>query len=60
MKFGNQTATKGDIIPETENVVEKVEKRMYNALSATPIPRCKPIPPRTFRDESVTPIKVII
>ena len=60
IKFGNQTAISGDIAPLTENEVDKVEKRMYNALSARPIPKLIPIPPLTLRDESDTPIRVMI
>ena len=58
--FGNQTAVIEDIEPFTAKVVDMVINKMYIELSASPTPRCKPIPPRTFREESETPIKVII
>lgn len=58
--LGIQTATKGDMSPFTEKEVEKVENRMYKELNPNPAPRCMPIPPRTFRDDKATPIKVII
>ncbi len=59
-KLGNQTATKGDRIPLTEKVVVMVENNIYKELKASPTPKCKPIPPRTLREESDTPISVII
>lgn len=60
MMLGNQTARKGDMTPLTEKEDDMVENRMYKALSANPIPKCKPIPPFTFLEESETPIKVMI
>ena len=59
-KLGNQTATNGLSIPLTEKVVDMVENKIYNELSASPIPKCNPIPPLTFREDNETPIKVII
>ena len=58
--LGSHTATNADISPFTENVVENVENKIYNELRASPIPKCKPMPPRTLRDESETPINVMI
>ena len=37
--FGNHTAVNADIKPPTANDVDMVEKRINNALSASPIPR---------------------
>lgn len=59
-KLGNHTAIKGLRIPLTENVVDIVENSIYNELSASPIPKCNPMPPLTLRDDNETPIKVII
>ena len=51
---------KGDITPDTENVVDTVENNIYNALRVIPIPKFLPIHPRTFFELSVTPQNVII
>ena len=59
-KFGNQTAAKADIVPLTENEVDMVVNKTYNELKANPTPKCSPIPPRTFLEDSDTPINVII
>lgn len=56
--FGNHTAIAVLITPETANVVLTVLNRMKMALSAMPMPTCKPVPPRTLRDESDKPIIV--
>jgi hypothetical protein len=58
--LGSHTAMKGESVPLTEKVVDSVENKIYIELSANPIPKLSPIPPRTFRDESETPIKVMI
>ena len=59
-KFGNHTDKNGDMLPLTENEVLMVCAKIYTALNAKPAPKCKPVPPRTLRDDSETPIKVII
>ena len=59
-KLGIHTAQKGDMAPFTEKEVDKVEKTMYVALNASPIPKCKPTPPLTLREASETPINVMI
>lgn len=58
--LGNQTAMNGLRMPLTEKVVDMVENKIYNELNASPTPKCNPMPPLTFRDESEMPIKVII
>lgn len=59
-KFGNHTAVNVLIAPLTANVVLTVLKRMNKALSAMPMPMCKPVPPRTLREESERPMMVRI
>ena len=59
-KLGNQTAMNDDITPETANVVETVENKIYSADRAMPIPRFFPIPPLTLRALRVTAISVMI
>ena len=44
----------------TANVVDMVVKITNNELNPRPMPRLRPIPPRIFREDSETPIKVII
>ena len=60
MKLGSHTLMNGDMTPFTENVVDTVEKRIYNALSVSPKPKFLPIPPRTFLELMVTPRSVMI
>ena len=59
-KLGSQADIKGDITSVTEKVVLTVEKRIYRAVNTSPIPRFFPIPPRTLRDDMVTPSRVMI
>ena len=59
-KLGIHADMKGDITPLTEKVVLTVENRIYRAVSTNPIPKFFPIPPRTFRDDIVTPSSVMI
>lgn len=58
--LGNHTAAAADMLPLTEKDVDMVENKMYKALNAIPIPKFSPMPPRTLRDDSDTPIKVMI
>lgn len=58
--LGNQTANNGFILPFIANVLESVENRIKRALNARPIPILIPIPPRTFLDDSDTPINIKI
>ena len=60
MKLGIHTAKKGLMEPFTVNEVDNVEKMMYKELNAIPIPKCKPMPPRTFREDRDTPINVMM
>ena len=44
----------------TAKVAETVWNRMYEKLSASPTPKCNPIPPFIFLDDRDTPIVVRI
>lgn len=57
--FGIHTASSVGITPFTAKVVDMVVKITYNPLSPRPMPKFNPMPPRTFREESETPISVI-
>jgi len=48
----------GGIPPFTAKVDDTVWNRMNEKLSPNPIPRCRPIPPFTFREERAPPMEV--
>ena len=56
--FGSHTASPGGSEPLFANSSKKRLKRMYEKQSPVPIPICRPVPPRTLREESETPISV--
>ena len=56
--LGIHTAMTGGMLPLTANVEAMVWKRMYEKLSPSPMPRCSPMPPLVFFDESDAPISV--
>lgn len=56
--FGIHTATTGGTFPLTAKVEVIVWKRIYEKLSASPIPKCSPIPPLVFLDDRDKPITV--
>ncbi len=58
MKFGIQTETYGGSRPPLANSSANLLNRMNEKASTMPIPMCSPVPPRTFRDESDTPMIV--
>ena len=58
--LGIQTDRRGGKFPPTANMVVKRIKRIKLKLRANPNPICKPIPPRTFLEESETPMRVRI
>ena len=58
--FGIHTAMAGIMFPFMAKVDEMVWNRIYEKLSPSPIPKCKPIPPLTFREDSDKPIEVRI
>ena len=58
MMFGIHAAMTDGMLPLMENDVLNLEKSTYAALSAMPMPRFAPVPPRTFLAESDTPMSV--
>ena len=56
--LGSQTASQGGSDPLLANSSKKRLKRMYEKQSPVPIPMWRPVPPRTLREESETPISV--
>jgi Zn-dependent M32 family carboxypeptidase len=58
--LGSHAAMKGENTPESANTRENSMKRMYENVMTIPIPRCSPIPPRTFLLDSAAPITVRI
>lgn len=58
--FGIHTAMAGIMFPFMAKVDEMVWNRIYEKLSPSPIPKCKPIPPFTFREDSDKPMEVRI
>ena len=46
----------GGILPLMAKVADMVWNKMYEKLNASPIPKCSPIPPFTFREESESPM----
>lgn len=56
--FGIHTAMAGGILPLMAKVADMVWNKMYEKLNASPIPKCSPIPPFTFREESESPMAV--
>ena len=56
--LGIQAATIGLTYPLMAKVDVMVINKMYEKLSAKPIPMFKPIPPFTFLDESDAPMAV--
>ena len=58
--FGIQIASSEGIEPLMAKVDEIVENNTYMALKAIPTPRCNPVPPRTLRYASDTPMRVSI
>ena len=58
--FGIHTAMIGGMFPLTANVDDNFWNKIYEKLSASPIPKYNPMPPLTFRYESETPMAVRI
>ena len=58
MMFGSQTASPGGSVPLLANSSKKRLNRMYEKQRPVPMPMWSPVPPRTLRDESDTPISV--
>lgn len=58
--FGIHTAMAGERFPLMAKVDDMVWNRMYEKLNANPIPKCRPMPPFTLRDDSDSPIAVRI
>lgn len=56
--FGSQIASHGGITPVYTNIWLNLMNNMYEKLSAIPIARFQPIPPRFFLDDRATPIIV--
>ena len=58
MILGSHTASPGGRVPLLANSSKKRLKRMYEKQSPVPMPIWSPVPPRTLREESETPISV--
>ena len=56
--FGSQMASHGGMTPVYTNIWLKRMKRIYEKLSAIPVARFHPIPPRFFLEERDTPMIV--
>ena len=53
-----QTAIQGGSVPLLANSSKKRMKRIYEKQRAMPMPMWSPVPPRTLREESETPMSV--
>ena len=58
MIVGMLTPNIGGNVPPIDIFVDTCMKRIYAKLNKSPIPRCIPIPPLTFLDETDNPINV--
>ena len=58
MRLGVQTASPAGMVPLLANSSKKRLKRMYEKQRPVPMPMWRPVPPRTLREESETPISV--
>ena len=58
IRFGIQTENPAGRTPLFANSSKNLPKRMYEKQRVIPIPIWRPVPPRTFREDSETPIRV--
>ena len=54
--FGIQTEISGGVDPASAKVRNNVKNRMKMNERRKPTAICNPVPPRLFRDETITPI----
>lgn len=58
--FGIHTDISGGVDPASAKVRNKVKKRMKMKDNKNPKAICTPVPPRLFRDETITPMNTRI
>src|SRR5579871_3278067 len=58
--FGVHAASAGGMCPFTENVTANLSITTKSAAVTIPNARCKPLPPRTFREATIAPIIVMM